>query len=242
VRDFLENKNIPRQPKMMSRKLLMTIAVIFLGLAWNNKSLLATINTVFENPQTPELAQKDDFARLSVFQDTKKSLTVLRNNCGPRAIEMALSLLKKSRNDPSREILKGFQKDIGVLGASPAMMQDFIEELRPEGLKSEGYDTSKLTQEEFVNFLINSLNEKKVPIVLIKTDLSFHWIVVNAIGTENGLNFVEFVEDLYDPDTGKIVNTAYLRIPIEEFYKRANFDLPIIKSLIKPTTFTVSAD
>ncbi len=167
---------------------------------------------------------------------------MLRNNCGPRAIEMALSLLKKSRNDPSREILKGFQKDIGVLGASPAMMQDFIEELRPEGLKSEGYDTSKLTQEEFVNFLINSLNEKKVPIVLIKTDLSFHWIVVNAIGTENDLNFVEFVEDLYDPDTGKIVNTAYLRIPIEEFYKRANFDLPIIKSLIKPTTFTVSAD
>jgi hypothetical protein len=57
---------------MMSRKLLMTIAVIFLGLAWNNKSLLATINTGFENPQTPELAQKDDFARLSVFQDTKK--------------------------------------------------------------------------------------------------------------------------------------------------------------------------
>ena len=222
-----ENKSLFTWKTFITISILTALTVV----AYDNRKMLMHINAKnLSNQNTEQLLRKKDYARVSLFYHNKDSLPGLPSSCGVRSVFSALSMLWVEV-DPAT-FVKFHKENVGYFGMSPGLMTEFLDTLKPLGVEYSIYDTSKMSEDRYRDFLINAIIDGKAPIVLIQNpDRSFHWVTIRTISTEDMAKKerqyqekemqtnVELIEDLEFKDGTVLPGGNKTVLSSREFYK-----------------------
>ena len=90
------------------------------------------------------------------------------------------------------------------------MMANFLDSLRGLGVNYKVHNTNLFNQAEFQTFLVKGIKEGKVPILLIRQGLAFHWVAVRAIGEANTQGQVEVEVYMRTYQTRNVLSIGFL--------------------------------
>lgn len=234
--DLFSVSNIPKVPESLKIVFKVALGVGLSVLAYDNRvmianfspkevsqvnqSQLAALNSHSKSERNlGSEASNDNSARVSIFDNIEEVLEPTNSNCGVRSVFSGLSMITSEVG--SKPFLDYQNQKVGSLGMSSGMMANFLDSLRGLGVNYKVHNTNPLNQAEFQTFLVKGIKEGKVPIVLIRQGLAFHWVAVRAIGEANtqGQVEVEVYEDL--PNQKRSIN----RFSFNEFYGQTKLPL-----------------